>query len=944
MSARLKMGQWAVSVLAVAGLLWMPAAAQADFGFIPGSTAVSAKNADGTIDTRAGAHPYSFTVHFALKTIAGGYTEGGEMRDVLVDLPPGLFGNPRALPSCPQQSFEGGNPACPAETQVGVLRANLPGIGEAFGPLYNLTPPPGVAARFGFSTAGLRTLQNFSLRSEEGYGVGVSAPDLPLEVNEATETIWGSPADPAHDPERTCVDPVKGGYDLGCGSDAPRRAYLTMPTSCGAAPEITVRADSVLNPGVFASQSAVPLDPGGHPAPTSGCDAVPFTPNIAAQTTSRLASGASGLDFELGLPNQGLLAPGGTAETEPQKMEVTLPEGVTANPSFAEGIATCSEDQYKAEQAETAPGQGCPEASKLGSITAHSPLLEEPIEGSLYLAEPYENPSGSLIALYLVARAPERGVLVKQAGKVEPDPQTGQLITTFEGLPPLPYSDVKLHFREGARSPLIAPPACGTYTTTAKLYPFSAPNDPITKTASMQIEKGVDGGACPQGALPFNPGFEAGTLNNAAGAHSPLYMRLTRKDGDQDLTKISTTLPPGLLASLVGVAKCSDEAIAQAASRTGPHGGAEEQASPSCPASSEIGRTDTGAGVGGALLYVPGKIYLAGPYNGAPLSIVAIVPGVAGPFDVGTIVVRIALRFNPLTAQAEADGSASDPIPHILRGIPLKVRDIRVNVDRPDWTFNPTSCEPMATIGTLFGGGSNVFSTLDDSPFSLTARFQAADCANLAFKPNLRLNLKGGTKRGKFPALRGEYKPRRGDANLDGLVLRLPHSEFIEQGHFKTICTRVQYSAGAGFGSQCPKGSVYGWARAYTPLLEEPLEGPVRLRSSNHNLPDLVASLHGIADIEASARIDSKKGGLRATFKALPDAPLTKVVVTMQGGAKGLIVNSTDICRGKHRANATYSAQSGRRAGAKPQMKARCRGKHKRHQKHARHHKRGGRR
>ena len=230
----------------------------------------------------------------------------------------------------------------------------------------------------------------------------------------------------------------------------------------------------------------------------------------------------------------------------------------------------------------------------------------------------------------------------------------------------------------------------------------------------------------------------------------------------------------------------------------------------------------------------------------------------------------------------------------------------------------------MATIGTLFGGGTNVFSAADDSPFALAARFQAADCANLAFKPALRLNLKGGTRRGSFPALRGEYKPRAGDANLNGLVLRLPHSEFIEQGHFQTICTRVQYAAAAGFGTQCPKGSVYGWATAYTPLLEEPLEGPVSLRSSNHNLPDLVASLHGIADIEAVARIDSKNGGIRATFADLPDAPITKVVVQMQGGAKGLIVNSTNICAGTHKANATYTAQSGKKAEGSPAMGASC--------------------
>jgi hypothetical protein len=919
-----------IALCALSALLALPASAQAAFGIEAGSLKASFSASEGgLLATQASSHPYAFELSFKLNTDAVGHSEGGQLRDIYIDLPTGMAGDPFAVPRCARQDFEGGSPHCPSNTQVGVVHVTIPGLGQPTGPIYNMVPPPGVAAQLGFSAAGLNALQNISVKTEAGYGLLSSTNGIPLEVTAISATIWGVPGAEGHDLQRgTC---------LGVGecpvsyTGGPELAFLTLPAQCAEPLATTVRVDSKAAPGAFPPgtvQTAYSRDPGGALASLGGCGEVPFEPQVSSQLTTKLAESPAGLDFRLKLPNEGLDNPGGIAETEPRKIEVALPEGVTANPAFAEGVSTCSEAQYKSEQVDTAPGAGCPEASKLGSIVAHSPLLDEPVEGALYLAEPYANKFNSLIAIYIVARASERGVLVKQAGKVEPDPRTGRLISTFEGLPPLPYSDFTLHFREGGRAPLVSPPSCGTHVTTAKLYPFSAPNTPVTKTATFQTERGPDGGACPGGALPFNPGFEAGTLNNAATAPSPLVMRLTRKDGDQDLTKISTVLPPGLLASLVGVGKCTDAQIALAKSRTGPHGGQEELNDPSCPANSRIGATLTGAGVGGTLIWVPGSLYLAGPYNGAPLSVVAIVPGLAGPFDVGTIVVRLALRFNPLTAQAEADGASSDPIPHILRGIPLKVRDIRVNVDRPNWTFNPSSCEPEATVGTLWGGGQDPFSVADDSPFALAARFQAADCANLAFKPSLRLNLRGGTKRGKFPALRGEYRPRAGDANLDGLVLRLPHSEFIEQGHFKTICTRVAYAAGAGFGSQCPAGSVYGWARAYTPLLEEPLEGPVRLRSSNHNLPDLVASLHGIAEIEAVARIDSKKGGLRAIFSGLPDAPITKVVVSMQGGKKGLIVNSTDICKGKHRANVKFNAQSGKSSSAHPALKARC-GKHK---------------
>jgi hypothetical protein len=908
-------------LVAVAALLILPSAAQADFGIDPETLNFSFENADGTIATQAGSHPYVFKVDFELNLDGEGEPEGGELRDVIVDLPPGWVANPQAVPRCPHQLFEGSTPQCPFGTQVGVLHANVVGLGQAFGPIYNLVPPPGVPAQLGFSLINLNAFLDGSVKTEEGYKLSSLTANNPINITGAHVEIWGTPADPGHDADRGRGFENEPPHP----SEALRLPFLTVPTDCRAPLQYTIEIDSKQNPGQFVSATANSLDVGGKPAALQGCDAVPFSPQIAASTTSRLAESASGLDFELKLPNQGLLAPGAIAETEPSKVEVALPEGVTANPSAAEGLATCTEAQYKAEQIDTKPGEGCPEASKLGSIVAHSPLLEEPIEGALYLAKPYENPSSSLIALYIVARAQERGVLIKQAGRVEPDPETGQLISTFEDLPPLPYSDFKLHFREGGRAPLVTPPSCGSYETTAKLTPFSKPGQPFTATSTFQIERGVSGGACPQGA-PFNPGFEAGTRSNAAGSHSPFDMRLTRRDGDQDLTKLSTTLPPGLLASLVGVGKCSDAQIAQAQSRTGPHGGQEELADPSCPASSQIGHTDTGAGVGAILTYVPGNLYLAGPYNGAPLSVVAIVPGVAGPFDVGAIVVRVALRFNPLTAQAEADGSASDPIPHILKGIPLKVRDIRVHVDRPSWTFNPTSCEALATKATLWAGGANLFSSLDDSPFGLAARFQAADCANLAFKPRLVLKLKGGTKRGAHPALTGTYVPRKGDANLKGLVLRLPHSAFLDQAHIKTICTRVQYAANGGNGAGCPKGSIYGQATAYTPLLEEPLKGPVYLRSSSHNLPDFVASLHGLVDVETVARIDSKDGGIRATFANLPDAPITKVIVRMQGAKKGLIVNSTDLCARRHKADALFGGHNGRRREARPVVGAECGG------------------
>jgi hypothetical protein len=904
-------------------LLVLPAAARAGFGFVPGSLSATALKSNGTVAQQAGSHPFSYTVGFQFNTDSGGELEGGAARDIIVDLPPGLVGNPLAVPRCSRQDFAGTLPRCPLDTQVGVVRAIDLGLGEVRLPVFNLAPPPGSAAQLGASAVQFNALQNASVRSEEGYGVRVGAFNLPVDLISATEVIWGEPADSAHDDERGSA-----ALDLGIPgkSTAPKLPFLTLPTSCEAPPEITISADSKLNPGAFVEQSAVALDDGGNPAALTGCESVPFAPGISAAPTSRLAQNPSGLDFELKLPNAGLLAPGTTAETQPETTEVTLPEGVTVNPSLAEGVSVCTEAQYKSEKIDSPAGAGCPDASKLGSVIAKSPLLDEAIEGSVFLAAPYDNPFGTLTALYLVARASERGVLVKQAGKVELDPRTGQVKSTFSDLPPVPYSSFKLRFREGARAPLVTPPACGIFETVSRLTPFSAPDLPRTVNSAMTIERGTDGGACPSGGTPpLKPGLTAGTINNAAGRYSPFSLRLTRKDGEQEFTRFSIKLPPGLSGKLAGIPFCPDAAIAAAKARTGPHGGAEELASPSCPAASEVGRTLVGAGVGTSLTYVPGKAYLAGPYNGSALSVVAITAAKAGPFDLGVVAIRQALEVDSETAEVFIDSTGSDPIPHIIKGVPVHARDIRVYVDRPDFILNPTSCARKSTASTVLGSGTDFGSAADDNPFTVTSPFQAADCASLGFKPKLALSLKGGTKRGQNPAFKAVLTARPGDANIGKARITLPHSEFLDQGHIRTICTRVQFKAGAGNGTACPAGSVYGYAKAITPLLDEAVQGPVILRASSNPLPDLVAALkNGQIEFNLVGRIDSLNGQIRNTFDSPPDVPVKTFTLTMQGGKKGLLENSANLCRGKHPATAEFTGHNGKRHAFKPLLKAQC--------------------
>jgi hypothetical protein len=929
--------------LALALLAALLAAAPASAAFGLHDFDVTFTGPEGEIVSQAGSHPFAMTTSFRINGKETG--EGGELpdeavRDAIFTQMPGFVANPDAVPTCSAADFFAPSSKtgelrsdCPDSSAVGVLGtqlANSESKAITHSAVYNLEPAPGVAARLGFWAGGIPVTVDAAL-SEEAPNLIVAGPtNIPqlVEIVGSELTLWGTPADPAHDPLRgQCIDTPTGESKGNCPASIAKVPFITLPRACSGPLATTYDARSWQ--GNTEHGEALSHDDVGNPQGMVGCGDLTFTPGLSAQPSARSAASPSGMEIGLRFDDEGLTNPNGIAASDLKKSVLTLPEGVTLNPSQAEGLATCSEEQRRGETASSDFGAGCPAESKVGTVEVETPLLPgEVLTGSLFVATPYNNPFGSLIALYMTIKDPARGVGITLAGKVEPDPVTGQLITTFgearEPIPQAPISDFRVHLREGARSPLITPGHCGSYETRLLLTPTGDPAQPVTATSSFQIGSGVGGGPCPPaGTPPFEPGFSAGTLTNGALTHSPFLMRLTRRDGDQDLTKFSANLPPGVLASLVGVGKCSDAEIARARGRTGPHGGAEELADPSCPASSKIGTTLAGAGVGSQLTYVPGSLYLAGPYNGAPLSVVSITPGVAGPFDIGAIVVRVALDFNPLTAQARANGSRSDPIPHILRGIPLAVRDLRVSVDKPNWIFNPTSCRESATDATVFGSAANLFDPADDIPISRSARFQAADCAGLGFGPKLSLKLKGGTARGAHPALTATYTAHPDQANLRDLTLLFPRSAFVENANFRTICTRKDFAA-----DNCPKGSIYGHVTAHTPLLEEALSGPVYLRSSDNPLPDAVLALHGIIDVEVPIRIDSFKQRLRVKVKNAPDAPVSKVVVKMQGARKGLFVNSKDLCASQNRAELDLTAQSKKKLKSNPLVKpSGCKGK-----------------
>jgi hypothetical protein len=615
--------------------------------------------------------------------------------------------------------------------------------------------------------------------------------------------------------------------------------------------------------------------------------------------------------------------PEGLLKTEPmiatanlKDTVVALPVGLAVNPSSADGLGACSAAQIDLH----GPGPAhCPENSKLGAVEVHTPLLDHSVKGAVYLAKQGENPFGSLIAIYVAVEDPISGVVVKLAGKVELNPVTGQLITRLKESPQLPFEDFELDFTGGPRAALTTPPVCGTYTTTTDLTPWTSPEGAdVFPSSPFSITASPGGGGCvgTEAALPNNPQFKAGSATVQGGAFSPFVLKLSRANGSQRFGALNVTLPPGLSAKLAGVTECSEAQIAAAQARSNPGQGALEQASPSCPATSEVGTVTVGAG-SGSPLYVQGRAYLAGPYKGAPLSMAIITPAVAGPFDLGAVVVRSALYVDETTAQVTVK---SDPLPTILQGVPLDVRSVAVKVDRPEFSLNPTSCEEMAVSGEAIATTGQVAPLKD--------RFKVLGCRKLDFSPKLSLQMKGATRRSGHPAFKAVLTQPKDQANIARTTVILPPTTFIDQNHIANPCTRVQFNE-----HDCPPGSVLGKARAITPLLGEPLEGRLYFRSNGgeRDLPDVVADLHGKIHVVLVGFVDSvhKKGSessrVRTTFARIPDAPVSKAVFELKGGKKGLLVNSANICKVPNIATVKMKGQNGKLQASNQRIGTSCR-------------------
>ncbi len=840
-----------------------------------------------------------------------------DVRSTVVNLPAGFNANNTAVPTCSGAELKGDAsinlvvPPCPAASTVGTISLDF-GKERITVPVYNMEVTSfGVTAQLGFAIYTTTQILTVSVRPGDS-GLTVTDPEIENlgEPHDISVTIWGVPASHEHDLERQQVCfPEFGSVESVCRNQlgGPEAAgitpepFLSNPTGCE--PHIaTMDADSWEHPGAILPDGFPDLsDPNWSRAsvevpPIGECDRVPFDPSIEVQPSTRAAESPTGLAVSLVVP-QSWETPFSIATANLKDTTVALPEGMTINPSAGSGLGACTPAQYEAETSSSLPGEGCPPESKIGSIEIETPVLAEKILGAVYVATPFDNPFGSLLSLYIVAKAPARGIVVKVAGKVELNSVTGQLTTTFENTPQQPFSKFTLKFRPGATAPLVSPPACGSYAARGALTPWSAPSEPVLVSSTpFQVTQGVHEGACPAGGVPpFKPRVISGTDNNAGGSYSPFYLRILREDGEQEITRFSTTLPPGLTGNLTGIPFCPDADIQLAREKTG----AQEESEPSCPAASAVGHTIVEAGVGTVLAQTPGKVYLAGPYHGAPLSIVSITSAKVGPFDLGTVVIRFALDINPTTAQVEVSGTQSEAIPHIIQGIVVHVRDIRVYMDREKFIINPTNCSPLSIANTIDGAGADFTNAADQVPVSVSTPFEAADCSSLAFKPELTVSTSAKTSRADGASLTAKLTVAGAlgtQANISKVKVELPKQLPSRLTTLQKACTAEQFDANP---AGCPPASIIGHAKAITPILPVPLEGPAYFVShGGEAFPDLEIVLQGYGftiDLTATTFI-SKAGVTSSTFKTVPDQPVTSFELTLPEGPYSALTTEGDLC------------------------------------------------
>jgi len=865
---------------------------------------------DGELDTQAGSHPFQLTTTLAFdQTLASYAGAGGENgvypsapalpRDLRFRLPPGLVGRVSELPQCSEAQFSAisGPRAnlCPSDTALGVatvlLNDPIAGIGVAdySVPVFNLEPAPGEPARFGFEVENVPIVLKTAVAAGGDYPVEVSVQNASqaVQVLQTQVTLWGVPAEAAHDSARgwDCLDDgywvIRQPGESTCPPTTPEDqqhpiAFLTLPTSCTPLSS-TVSGDS----WPFGEQHTIqPLQ--GQTTYTgpslTGCETLAFDPSFTTQLETPLASTPTGINGTLTFPQPGLLEPEGRAEASLQNTTLTLPEGVQVNPSAANGLAACSEEQvgYKDQNPQTglyeySPQQpDCPENSKIATLHARTPLLAEELTGALYLMEPAangegaKNPFNSLIGLYVVLEAPHSGILVKLGAEVHLNEQTGREEAVFPGTPQLPFHEFTLSLFGGTRAATASPAFCGSYQAAGGFTGWSGALASPLSEPPFQILAGPGGSACPNGHLPFSPSFTAGPQTPKAGALTPVVVKLGRPDGDQPLTGVSVTEPPGFAALLANVTPCQEPPVGQEWS---------------CGQASQIGEARAYSGLGPEPVIVTGQAYLTSGYDGAPFGLLIRTLAQAGPFNLGWVNVRSRINVNPSTAQVTVStdpGPRGEGIPTLLKGVPVQIKALEVAVNRPNFTFNPTNCAADAFTGSL-GGGEGT-----SAPVSST--FSTENCAALPFHPTFTAATKGQASKANGASLTVKVTSQGlGVANIAKTVVTLPKQLPSRLTTIQKACLAATFEANP---ASCPEGSLVGTATIHTPIFDNPLSGPAYLVShGNAAFPDVEFVLQGEGvRIVLDGQTDIKKGVTTATFNNVPDAPFTSFETSFPTG------------------------------------------------------------
>jgi hypothetical protein len=871
-----------------------------DFSMVP-------ETEGGSVDTQAGDHPYQLTTTLNLNQTSDLTHPPALARNLAFKLPPGLIGNTTAIAECSDLDFRhvlnGGTVnLCPESTAIGVALVVIDepthlGLKTYSIPVFNLTPGQGEPARFGFEFAGAPVTLDTALRTGDDYGVTVTVSNLTELTNviSSNVTIWGVPGSVSHDESRGWACVVNGSWAPGSGqtctptSETQPPPFLAMPTSCTTAfapvAEMTSWPTRAASAGLQANPFSYSLVDGlGRPTTMTGCNRLSFDPSVEVAPDTQAGSSPAGLTTSIHVPQEQNENAGGLVSSDIKTVNVALPEGLTINPSGADGLEACSEAAIgylpgasnPPEDLHFTPGIGapfCPEASKVGTATITTPILKNPLEGYVYVATQDANPFHSLIAMYIVAEDPVSGVRVKLPGKVSLS-SSGQITASFTNTPQAPFENAVVKFFGGARAALSTPAGCGGYVATATFSPWSE-NTPVTSQSQFAISSGPGGAPCTP-TRPFNPTLSAGTSATRAGAFSQLVTTVAREDGNQDLQTVQLRTPPGLSGVLTGVPLCAE---AQANAGT-------------CPSGSLIGHTAVSAGLGSDPFTAPtGQVFLTESYKGSPFGLSIVNPAKAGPFDLGNVIVRAKIDIDPHTAALTV---TTDPIPHILQGIPLQIKHTTVTIDRPGFTFNPTNCQQMSVTGTI--GGTEGASVNVANPF------QASNCANLKFTPSFSVSVTGQTSKLNGAGLSVKLSYPKGplgtQANIGRVKVSLPKQLPSRLTTLQKACTAEVFNVNP---SNCPAASRVGTAKVLTPVLPVPLTGPAYFVShGGEAFPDLTIVLQGYGitvDLVGSTQI--KNGITTTTFKAAPDVPFSSFELTLPQGKFSALTANTKLCGSK---------------------------------------------